>query len=578
MSQQPEMTIPFVPENAPFTSEQRNWLNGFLADLFSQAPAATEQAPAASATILFGSQTGNAEMLAKQATKQLKAAGVNASSFDMEAYDPANLHNEENLLIITSTYGDGEPPDNAAGFHEFIMSDTAPKLEKVKYSVMALGDSSYPGFCTCGKDFDARLAQLGATRMRVRVDADVDFDEPFEEWMKPLAGLMSEGAGTAPADEETAPAEEAVVEYGKKNPFPSPLVDNHNLNGQGSKKETRHIAFSLEGSGLSYEAGDALAVLPLNHDSLVDSIIEKCGLPADAQLEGGSTLSEALTSGYEITRLSAKILAAYAEMNNDSKLKELAGDKAAAKEYCEGRDLLDLFQDFVIDGASADQLVAPLKKLPSRLYSISSSPLAHPGEVHLTVGRVAWDSYERTRFGVCSDFLARIPEGTEVGVYVHTNKNFRPPADLSQDAIMVGPGTGIAPFRAFVEDRVAKEASGRNWLFFGDQKASCDFLYRETMEQWLRDGALTRLETAFSRDQEEKIYVQNRMLENGAELFAWLDGGASFYVCGDASRMAKDVDSALHQIVEEYGKMSTDEAVAYVKQLKKDKRYQRDVY
>ena len=348
MSQQPEMTIPFVPENAPFTSEQRNWLNGFLAGLFSQAPAATEQAPAASATILFGSQTGNAEMLAKQATKQLKAAGVNASSFDMEAYDPANLHNEENLLIITSTYGDGEPPDNAAGFHEFIMSDTAPKLEKVKYSVMALGDSSYPGFCTCGKDFDARLAQLGATRMRVRVDADVDFDE---------------GAGTAPADEETAPAEEAVVEYGKKNPFPSPLVDNHNLNGQGSKKETRHIAFSLEGSGLSYEAGDALAVLPLNHDSLVDSIIEKCGLPADAQLEGGSTLSEALTSGYEITRLSAKILAAYAEMNNDSKLKELAGDKAAAKEYCEGRDLLDLFQDFVIDGASADQLVAPLKKL-----------------------------------------------------------------------------------------------------------------------------------------------------------------------------------------------------------------------
>ena len=350
------------------------------------------------------------------------------------------------------------------------------------------------------------------------------------------------------------------------------------MNGQGSKKETRHIAFSLEGSGLSYEAGDALAVLPLNHDSLVDSIIEKCGLSADAQLEGGSTLSEALTSGYEITRLSAKILAAYAEMNNDSKLKELAGDKAAAKEYCEGRDLLDLFQDFVIDGASADQLVAPLKKLPSRLYSISSSPLAHPGEVHLTVGRVAWDSYERTRFGVCSDFLARIPEGTEVGVYVHTNKNFRPPADLSQDAIMVGPGTGIAPFRAFVEDRVAKEASGRNWLFFGDQKASCDFLYRETMEQWLRDGALTRLETAFSRDQEEKIYVQNRMLENGAELFAWLDGGASFYVCGDASRMAKDVDSALHQIVEEYGKMSTDEAVAYVKQLKKDKRYQRDVY
>ncbi|MEM1223981.1 MAG: sulfite reductase subunit alpha, partial [Verrucomicrobiota bacterium] len=337
-----------------------------------------------------------------------------------------------------------------------------------------------------------------------------------------------------------------------------------------------------EGSDLSYEAGDALAVIPLNKAELIEALIEKLGFSADDEVTGSDgenkSLRDALSSDFEITNVTAKLAESVLEINKSDTLKALVEDKKAFDDYCWGRDLLDLITDYPVEFENAAAFVGILKKLSSRLYSISSSPDAHPGEVHVTVGRVSYEKEGRTRYGVCSDYLACLPEGNEVKVFTHTNKNFRPPADTSKDAIMIGPGTGIAPFRAFLEDRIAKEAPGRNWLFFGDQKCSTDFLYRETLETWFKDGKLHRLDTAFSRDQKEKIYVQNRIIENATEFFAWLEKGGYIYVCGDASRMAKDVDAAIHKVVEVAGQKSPEEAKDYVNALKKEKRYQRDVY
>ncbi|MEM0966259.1 MAG: flavodoxin domain-containing protein [Verrucomicrobiota bacterium] len=576
--------IPFVPDNAPFSADQRAWLNGFLAGMFSERPGeAVEETPAVKATILFGSQTGNAEALAGQAAKQLKSSGVEATVVDMDAYSTDKITEEENLVLVSSTYGDGEPPDNAAGLHSFLMDEGAPRLEKTSFAVFGLGDTSYPEFCKCAKDFDGRLETLGAKRLVDRVDADVEFEEPFEGWIQSLGSAL---ASSAPTETVVAPevsAETEVAEaYGKKNPFPAKVLQNLNLNKEGSAKETRHVSLSLEGSGLEYEVGDALAVIPLNNEKLVNDLIARLELDPKGEVMGADgaskSLEEALRSDFEITNVTKKLAEAVAASNGSESLLTLIENKKAFDEYCWGRDLLDLVTDYPVQFANGEALVSILKKLNHRLYSISSSPEAHPSEVHVTVARVFYEKEGRTRFGVCSDFLSLAPEGSEVMVYTHANKNFRPPEDLSQDAIMIGPGTGIAPFRAFMEDRIAKEASGRNWLFFGDQKCATDFLYRDTLEQWFKDGKLQRLDTAFSRDQKEKIYVQDRMREQGAELFAWLEGGASFFVCGDASRMAKDVDLALHEIIAEHGKMSEDEASGYVKKLKSEKHYQRDVY
>ena len=578
---QPSNFVPYIPENAPFNPDQRAWLNGFLAGVFSQQPggAAVDAGPKKTATILFGTQTGNAEGLASQAAKQLKSAGVDAKAVDMEGFDGSTLTDEENLIIITSTYGDGEPPDNAAELHAFLMSDDAPKLEKTSFAVFGLGDTSYPDFNSCAKQFDSRLEALGGKRMVDSVFADVEFEDDFEAWLGKLGEALA--AGAAPAAAEAT--EDAAPAFGKKNPFPAKIVENYNLNGEDSAKETRHVSLSLEGSGLEYEAGDAVAIIPQNKAELVDAFITKLGFAADATVIGADgaekTLKEAMTTDYDIvkiTKVLAESLIPFSAKADE--LKALIEDAKAFDDYCWGRDLLDVVTDYELTFADPQTFLGALKKIAHRLYSISSSPHAHPGEVHVTVGRVTYEKEGRMRYGVCSDYLACTPEGQELKVFMHANKNFRPPADLSKDAIMVGPGTGIAPFRAFIEDRIAKKAPGRNWLFFGDQKCSCDFLYSETMDAWIKDGSLHRLDTAFSRDQAEKIYVQNRMIEQGEELFAWLEGGASFFVCGDASRMAKDVDTALHKVIEVHGKMSADDAAAYVKKLKSEKRYQRDVY
>ena len=572
-----------VPDDAPFSPEQREWLNRFFEQMFAGESAnggAAEDGPAIPVTILVGSQTGNAEGCAKKMAKALKGGRCEPDVVDMAQYDKARLPEEQCLLVITSTYGDGEPPDNAADLYEFIHSEDAPKLDKVKFSVLALGDTEYPDYCKCGIDFDHRLEALGAQRIYERVDCDVDYDEPFAAWRKGV--LESLGGASSAVIAESAEVE--VVPFGKKNPFPSAILKNFNLNRAGSEKETYHVELSLEGSDLEYVVGDALGVFPRNPEEQVDELLANLpfNVKEDVPLPDGgeSSLREALISSYDLRSLTPKFLQNWQLRSGSPYLRAIveSEDRKVMNDFCWGREVIDLVIDYPADFSDAEDFVSSLKKLQPRLYSISSSPNAHPGEVHLTIAIVRYHSHGRPRGGVCSTFVADRSEGLKPGVFVHHNKAFQLVDDNDAPIIMVGPGTGIAPFRAFLEERQHRGAQGRNWLIFGNPHRETDFLYEEQLMSLQKEGILNRLDLAFSRDQEEKIYVQHRMEENGAELWAWLEQGATFYVCGDATRMAKDVDASLHRIVEQHGGKSADEAKDFVKALKKEKRYQRDVY
>lgn len=570
-----------IPDNAPFTLEQRQWLGEFIGKLLAQ-PAAASAGPPVPVTVLFGSQTGTAEGLAKKLVKTLKKGNFEPNLQDMSSYDRERLPKEKNLLIITSTYGDGEPPDTALDFHTWLMGDTAPTLADVNFSILSLGDSSYPDFCQCGIDFDTRLVELGANRFYPRVDVDVDVDVPYAEWSQAVIALLAPET-SAVASNGAAIDEIEEVGFSKKRPFPSPVLTNYNLNAPGAK-QTHHVEFSLEGSGLEYEVGDALGVFPENPAGVVDEIIAALPFKAgDVPTSTGEEvpLREALLRHYDIGNINKTIIGKWQKRSGSPYLRALvaADDKQAWEDFCWGRDLIDLVLDHPADFTDGEDFVSVLKKLQPRLYSIASSPSAHPGEVHLCVGMVRYDSHGRKRGGICSTYLGdRLAPDSKPGVFVHRNNAFRLPADGDVPVIMVGPGTGIAPFRAFLEERKATGAKGRNWLFFGNPHKATDFLYGPELEDYLKDGTLTRMDLAWSRDQKEKIYVQNLMLKEGAEFWKWLQDGAAFYVCGDASRMAKDVDAALHAIVIEHGKLSEEDAAAYIAQLKKDKRYLRDVY
>lgn len=570
-----------IPDDAPFTPEQRAWLGDFLAKLLAGGTATPAAGPTVPVTLLFGSQTGNAESLAKKFVKLLKKSGFEPEIHDLAAYDRSRITKEKNLLVITSTYGDGEPPDNAADFYHWILSDAAPRLDGVNFSVLALGDTSYPDFCKCGIDFDTRFESLGATRVFKRIDSDVDTDAPFAEW---TAGVM---AALAPSI-AVAKAGPAVVEtedtgYSKKNPFPSPVLRNTNLNGPG-EKQTHHVELSLDGSGLEYEVGDALGVIPTNIPEVVDEIIANLPFKAsDVPIPSGgeAPLRDALIHHYDIGTINKSLIQKWQQRSGSPFLRSLVegDDKKAWDDFCWGRDLIDLVIDHPADFSDAEEFVSILKKLQPRLYSIASSPRAHPGEVHLCVGIVRYTSHGRKRGGICSTYLSdRLDANSRPRSFVHVNKGFRLPENPDTPLIMVGPGTGIAPFRAFLEDRKVTGAKGRNWLFFGNPHRATDYLYQAEIEAFQADGTLAKLDLAWSRDQKEKIYVQHLMLQQAAELWAWLQDGAAFYVCGDASRMAKDVDAALLQIAREQGKLSDEDAANWISQLKKDKRYQRDVY
>jgi len=572
-----------IPDNAPFSPEQRAWLNDFFAKQFAAGGAqpAAASGPAVPVTILWGSQTGNAEGCAKRVAKAMAGGNFQTEVVDLAEYDIQKLSQEKNVLLLTSTYGDGEAPDNAAEFVETLLSDGAPSMAGVKFSVLGLGDTEYPDFCETAKLIDKRFGELGGERIHDRVDCDVEYDEPFDAWKSGILNVL--GASSAAAELADAPSDEDEP-YGKSKPFPSTILANRNLNKEGAFKATHHLEFSLEGSDLAYEAGDALGVVPLNPESVVDEIL--AGLPFNTSrpvsLPGGGegSLRDALISTYDIRSLNLKLLTAWQERSGSPYLRSVieADDKAVIDDFCWGRELVDLVLDYPADFSDGEEFVSVLKKLQPRLYSISSSPKAHPGEVHLTVAKVAYDSHGRSRGGVCSTFLADRSEGVQPGVYVHVNKAFRPPADEAVPMIMVGPGTGIAPFRAFLEERKATQATGKNWLFFGNPYRETDYLYEEELDEMQSGGTLHKLSLAFSRDQEEKLYVQHLMTQEGAELWQWLEEGAYFFVCGDASRMAKDVDQALHEVIQTHGGKTEEEAIAYVKLLKKEKRYARDVY
>lgn len=570
-----------IPENAPFTPEQRVWLHDFLTRTLG-AGAVVDSCtwPAVPVTILFGTQTGNAEGCAKKLAKSMKGGRFAPEVIDLADYDPSRLAEEQNVLVITSTYGDGEPPDGAADFHEWLMSDAAPRLEGVKYAVLGLGDTEYPEFCRCAIDVDERFAALGAERIHERVDCDVDYDEPFAAWRQGVAAVLGPAAVAAEPMEEP----EEDTGYSKKRPFPSPILANYDLNSEGSLRETHHIELSLDGSGLTYEVGDALGVLARNDEKVVDEIL--AALPFNTNEDvplptgGEASLRDALVASYDIRSLTPKMVEKWQERSGSPYLRSLveSKDKEPLKQFCWGRELIDLVVNHPGDFADAEEFVSVLKKLQPRLYSIASSPNAHPGQVHLTIAIVRYHSHHRDRGGVCSTFFSDRSDGVAPGVFVHTNRAFRMTSEGDRPLIMVGPGTGIAPFRAFLEEREVSGAKGGNWLFFGNPYEATDFIYEDELKGFAERGVLTRLDTAFSRDQAHKIYVQDRMIEAGAELWKWLEDGAAFYVCGDASRMAKDVDKALLSIACEHGGLSEEEAAEYFKGLRKEKRYCRDVY
>lgn len=581
-------SVPQLPDNAPFSAEQRAWLNGWIAGSLAVRISSADPIPASAAlpapaalplTILFGSQTGSAEGLAKKLAKHAATRGFLPTVLGMDAAAALDLAQCSRLLVLTSTYGDGEPPDNAAAFWSKLSNDSAPSLPATAFSVFALGDSNYEKFCAFGQAIDQRLEALGARRIADRVDCDVDYDAPFAAWMPLALTALSDATDAAPGTtriEVITPTElkEPPAPSGtKSNPFAARLTANELLTTDTAAKETRH--FELNINGLHYEPGDALGIFPSNSPELVGAVIEAGSWKAD------DAATEALTQQFDLTNPSRDLLAFTASRLTGCELEGLLAPSRSAdlKAWLHGRDVLDLLRMMPAGTLSLTDFLPLLKKLQPRLYSIASSLMAVPHEVHLTIAQLRYESHGRARHGVCSTFLAdRVNKETAVPVFIQPSHGFKLPEDDSKPVIMVGPGTGVAPFRGFLQARKASGARGKNWLFFGEQSRRDSYFYQEEWATLIQKGILHRMDTAFSRDQPHKIYVQDRMLENGAELFRWLQEGAHFYVCGDASRMARDVDAALHKIVAQHGGLGPDNAQAYVASLKEAKRYCRDVY
>ncbi|WP_207829212.1 bifunctional nitrate reductase/sulfite reductase flavoprotein subunit alpha [Pseudomonas sp. 43(2021)] len=521
--------------------------------------------------VLWASQTGNGELLAERCAERLRGAGLDVQLSCMDAISPLQLQGAASVVLIASTFGDGDAPDSAAAFWHALQGEQGAHCAELRYAVLALGDSSYDQFCGFGRKLDQRLAELGGRRLLQRVDCEPDFDDAFAAWLDALLPTLGSAAAPQPVT-EPAP----VAAYSKQQPWAATLLENRLLNGPGASKETRQLVFDLSGSGFTYAAGDALGVWPRNCPQLVDELLALMQLDGQTMVElkgqPAMPLTEALQAHLEIAKVTAQQLQAFASNAPDLQRLLQPECKAELQDWLWGRQLVDVLRAFPQQLPLASWL-ALLKPLQPRLYSISSSLLAHPEQVHLTVSTVRYGA----RKGVCSSFLADRAQALKVAIFPQVSKHFRLPEDDCVPVIMVGPGTGIAPFRAFLEEREARGAKGANWLFFGEQYAATDFYYQEQLQAWQAAGHL-RLDTAFSRDQAEKVYVQQRMLEQGAQLWRWLEAGAYFFVCGDAQRMARDVDAALRAIVAEHGGMDAAAAGAYVEALGKARRYRRDVY
>lgn len=583
------MKLPFIPEDAPFTGDQKSWLAGFLAGMQSAKAMVGSQAGAllksgaASAPLLnifYGTQTGNAEALAMDAANVARGQGFEPVVQGLDDVSIEEFSAMERVIIAIATYGEGEMPDNTQLFWEALSASNMPQLPAMQFGILALGDTGYDEFCQAGKLLDVRLEQLGAKRLVERIDCDVDYEDMAEEWIARVIPLANDGSAVAPKSDVIPAVVKSI--WNRKNPFPSSITANRLLSGESSAKEIRHYEFDLADSDLNYETGDALNVMPINNGTLVSSLLQRLVIAPNVVPEGETkTIDELLTYRYEISTPSREFLAAIERKAADDVFSHVIsnGDKEALADYLWSKDTLDLLNLNPSVMLSLEEFLGLLKPLQHRAYSISSSPKQHPGSVHLTVASVRWQAEGREHQGVCSTFLAdRVIEGGKVGIFVSPNKAFRIPDNDDAPMIMVGPGTGIAPFRAFLEERQVRNAKGQNWLFFGDQTRAADFIYEEQLLEMQNSGLLTRLDLAFSRDQNEKIYVQTKMHEQGANIYEWLEKGSYFYVCGDATRMAKDVDQALCDLIAEHGDLTADKAGEYVNNLKREKRYLRDVY
>lgn len=583
------------------TPEQRLWLSGYLAanqqasttsDNTQQIQQVSEAAPSAEAvkprdiTVLYGSETGNAQSLAELLDQRLTENGYIVTLSSMDAFKTKELKKVEDLFIVSATHGEGDPPDNAITFHEFLHSRKAPKLEGVRYSVLALGDESYEFFCQTGKDFDARLAELGGERLTDRVDCDLDFDEPAENWMQNVLEALSGPNDNRAAVAETTETIQSAKEkkYSKSNPYEAEVLENINLTGRGSNKEVRHVELLLDNYGEGFEPGDCLAIIPENDPVIVTQLISLLGWDPELTVEidnkgNTASLTEAFTEHFEITKLTIPLVKKLAELVDDESLNAKLAEDGWVQTYVEGRDLIDFFKAYNASNIQPSDLLEALRKLPAREYSIASSYKANPDEVHITVGAVRYNAHDRDREGVCSIQLAeRVQPGDTVKMYLKKNPNFKFPFEEDKKVIMIGPGTGVAPFRSYLEEREELDLKGNTWLFFGEQHFTTDFLYQTDWQTWLNDGILSKLDVAFSRDTDEKVYVQHRIEENSELFFQWLEEGAAIYVCGDEKYMAKDVNEAILRVIAKEGNMSEADAEAYLNQMKTEKRYQRDIY
>lgn len=595
----PTSLLPLSPEQlarlqaavGEFSPTQMAWLSGYFWGMVNQQPgaAATPAAalsPALTITLISASQTGNARRLAEQLRDDLLAAKLNVNLVNAGDYKFKQIAQERLLIVVASTQGEGEPAEEAVALHKFLFSKKAPKLPETAFAVFGLGDTSYEHFCQAGKDFDSKLAELGAQRLLDRVDADVEYQESAQQWRQQIVAALqarepAQSATAAAVTQSGAVDEITSSPYSKTAPLTAQLSVQQKVTGRNSEKDVRHIEIDLADSGLRYQPGDALGVWFDNDPALVDELLALLWLKGDEQVsvDGQNLpLAQALRSHFELTQNTTLIVDKYAALSRDEKLIALLADKPALQQYAKNTPIVDMVRQAPSD-LNADQLIALLRPLTPRLYSIASSQAETENEVHITVGVVRYDINGRPRTGGASGYLAdRLEVEGDIRVFIEHNDNFRLPANPETPVIMIGPGTGIAPFRAFMQQREADGASGKNWLFFGNPHFTEDFLYQVEWQRYVKEGLLTRIDLAWSRDQAHKIYVQDKLRAQGAELWNWIQQGAHIYVCGDANRMAKDVEQVLLDVVAEHGAMDTEQADEYLSELRLARRYQRDVY
>ena len=569
--------------------QQMLWLSGYLAGMAqsAQVPVGLVQPQdiKQSLTILYGSQTGNAKAIASELKSKFAEQNVPVSLFNMADYKHKQLKSETHLVVVVSTHGEGDAPDDAVELHQFLASKKVGKLDQLSYAVLGLGDSSYEFFCQTAKDFDQRLAKTGAKPLLERVDCDVDYEGVVATWTAQLLSKIQVELKQNPLI-TTSSTNSVIVatqgeQYSKKNPFTATLLQSQKITGRDSVKDIRHVEISLADSGIQYQPGDALGVWFQNDKVMVQALLDLLKIERETSISlAGQSMSvfDALLDKLELTQSYPTFVKAYNEVAQHAELAEKLADKAILRVYLAERQIIDVVRDFPAT-ISAQQLVDALRNITPRLYSIASSQAEVEDEVHLTVATVEYQAHGSKHQGGASAFLTRrLEEGGELKVFVEPNTNFRLPENNDAPVIMIGPGTGIAPFRAFMQQRAVDEAQGKNWLFFGNPNYTQDFLYQVEWQRFVKDGVVDKVSLAFSRDQAEKIYVQHRILEQGGELFTWLQEGAYLYVCGDAEHMAKDVHEALISVVQQHGNKSAQEAESYLSDLRRAKRYQKDVY